>query len=78
MANVLVLCHSAYGHVETLAQAVAEGARRGGAQAAIRRVPGTVPRVCRAVRTHHAIDRTTPPSTRMAAPVVAEACSEAR
>jgi hypothetical protein len=27
---------------------------------------------------HHAIERTTPPSTRMAAPVVAEACSEAR
>jgi hypothetical protein len=26
----------------------------------------------------HAIERTTPPSTRMAAPVVAEACSEAR
>jgi NAD(P)H dehydrogenase (quinone) len=43
MARVLVLYHSTYGHVETLAQAVAEGARSAGAQVDIKRVPETVP-----------------------------------
>ncbi|MBJ3775609.1 NAD(P)H:quinone oxidoreductase [Acuticoccus mangrovi] len=43
MAKVLVLYHSAYGHVETMAEAVAEGARSAGAEVAIRRVAETVP-----------------------------------
>lgn len=43
MAKVLVLYHSTYGHIETLAQAVAEGAREAGAQVDIKRVPETVP-----------------------------------
>jgi NAD(P)H dehydrogenase (quinone) len=43
MAKVLVLYFSTYGHIETMAQAVAEGARNAGAQADIRRVPETVP-----------------------------------
>jgi NAD(P)H dehydrogenase (quinone) len=43
MAKVLVLYHSAYGHVETMAEAVAEGARSAGATADVRRVPETVP-----------------------------------
>ncbi|HEY1629942.1 MAG TPA: NAD(P)H:quinone oxidoreductase [Rhizomicrobium sp.] len=43
MAKVLVLYHSAYGHIETMAQAVAEGAREAGAQVDIKRVPETVP-----------------------------------
>jgi NAD(P)H dehydrogenase (quinone) len=43
MTKVLVLYHSAYGHIETLANAVAEGAREAGAQADVRRVPETVP-----------------------------------
>ena len=43
MAKVLVLYYSAYGHIETMAQAVAEGARSAGAQADIKRVPETVP-----------------------------------
>jgi len=43
MANVLVLYYSTYGPIETMAQAVAEGARNAGAQADIRRVPETVP-----------------------------------
>ena len=43
MTKVLVLYHSAYGHIETMAQAVAEGAREAGAQVDIKRVPETVP-----------------------------------
>jgi NAD(P)H dehydrogenase (quinone) len=43
MTKVLVLYHSAYGHVETMAKAVAEGAREAGAQVDIKRVPETVP-----------------------------------
>ena len=43
MTKVLVLYHSAYGHIETMAKAVAEGARETGAQVDIKRVPETVP-----------------------------------
>jgi NAD(P)H dehydrogenase (quinone) len=43
MAKVLVLYYSAYGHVETMAQAVAEGARSAGAEVSIKRVPELVP-----------------------------------
>jgi NAD(P)H dehydrogenase (quinone) len=43
MAKVLVLYYSAYGHIETMANAVAEGARQAGAQVDIRRVPELVP-----------------------------------
>ncbi len=43
MTKVLVLYHSAYGHIETMAKAVAEGAREGGATVDIKRVPETVP-----------------------------------
>jgi NAD(P)H dehydrogenase (quinone) len=42
MAKVLVLYYSSYGHVETLAGAVAEGARAAGATVDIKRVPETV------------------------------------
>ncbi|WP_428392051.1 NAD(P)H:quinone oxidoreductase [Lichenicoccus sp.] len=43
MAKVLVLYYSTYGHIETMAHAMAEGARAGGAQVDVRRVPETVP-----------------------------------
>ena len=43
MAKVLVLYYSSYGHVETLAEAIADGARQTGAQVDVRRVPETVP-----------------------------------
>lgn len=43
MAKVLVLYYSSYGHIETMAQAVAEGARSAGAQVDVKRVPETVP-----------------------------------
>ncbi len=43
MAKVLVLYYSSYGHIETMAEAVAEGARSAGATADVKRVPETVP-----------------------------------
>lgn len=43
MARVLVLYYSTYGHIETMAQAVAEGAREAGAQVDIKRVPELIP-----------------------------------
>ena len=43
MTKVLVLYHSMYGHIETLAGAVAEGAREAGAQVDVKRVPETMP-----------------------------------
>lgn len=43
MSKVLVLYYSTYGHIETMAQAVAEGARSTGASVDIKRVPETVP-----------------------------------
>lgn len=42
MSKVLVLYYSTYGHIETMAQAMAEGARSAGAQVDIKRVPETV------------------------------------
>ena len=43
MTTVLVLYYSAYGHIETMANAVAEGARAAGATVDIKRVPELVP-----------------------------------
>jgi len=44
MAKILVLYHSFYGHVETMAHAVARGARDvAGAQVDVKRVPETMP-----------------------------------
>ncbi|QJP12726.1 NAD(P)H:quinone oxidoreductase [Starkeya sp. ORNL1] len=44
MAKVLVLYYSAYGHIEAMANAVAEGAREAGAQVDVKRVPEIVSR----------------------------------
>ncbi|WP_164156222.1 NAD(P)H:quinone oxidoreductase [Sandarakinorhabdus rubra] len=43
MPKVLVLYYSTYGHIEAMAEAIAEGARSAGAQVDIKRVPETVP-----------------------------------
>jgi NAD(P)H dehydrogenase (quinone) len=43
MAKVLVLYYSSYGHIEQMADAVAEGARSAGAEVDIRRVAETAP-----------------------------------
>lgn len=43
MAKVLVLYYSAYGHIEAMAKAVVEGAKAGGAEVTLKRVPELVP-----------------------------------
>lgn len=43
MAKVLVLYYSSYGHLEQMADAVAEGARSAGATVDVKRVPETAP-----------------------------------
>lgn len=43
MPNVAVIYHSSYGHVLTLARAIAEGAQLAGASTRVRRVPELVP-----------------------------------
>ncbi len=43
MIKVLVLYYSSYGHIETLAHAVADGVRQAGALAQVKRVPELVP-----------------------------------
>jgi len=41
--RILVLYYSSYGHIETMAYAVAEGARGEGAEVAVKRVPELMP-----------------------------------
>lgn len=43
MTRILVLYYSSYGHIETMAQAIAEGVREAGAEVDVRRVPELVP-----------------------------------
>lgn len=59
MPKVLVLYHSAYGHIETMAEAVAEGARAAGAAVDIKRVPETVPEEI-ARKSHFKLDQAAP------------------
>jgi NAD(P)H dehydrogenase (quinone) len=62
MAKVLVLYYSAYGHIEKMAEAVAEGAREVGAKVDIRRVPELVPpEVAKA--SHFKLDQAAPVAT---------------
>ena len=63
MAKVLVLYYSSYGHVEQLAQAIAEGARAGGASVVdIKRVPETAPAEV-AKNAHFKLDQAAPVAT---------------
>jgi len=62
MSKVLVLYYSAYGHIEAMAAAVAEGAREAGAQVDIKRVPELVPdEVAR--KSHYKMDQAAPVAT---------------
>ncbi len=62
MAKVLVLYYSAYGHIEQMAKAVAEGARSTGAEVTIKRVPELVPdEVAKAA--HYKLDQEAPIAT---------------
>lgn len=62
MSKVLVLYYSSYGHIESMAQAVAEGVRAGGATADVKRVPETVPLEI-AKNAHFKIDQQAPIAT---------------
>ncbi len=62
MTKVLVLYHSAYGHIETMAKAVAEGVREAGADVVIKRVPETVPEEI-AKASHFKLDQEAPIAT---------------
>ena len=62
MAKVLVLYYSSYGHMESMANAIAEGARSAGAEVAIRRVPETTP-LDVAKAAHFKLDQSAPIAT---------------
>ena len=62
MAKVLVLYYSSYGHIETMAKAVAEGAREAGATVDIKRVPETAPEAV-AKAAHFKLDQDAPVAT---------------
>lgn len=59
MTKVLVLYYSAYGHIEAMAKAVADGAREAGAQVDIKRVPDLVPEEV-AKAAHYKLDQDAP------------------
>ncbi|WP_226016414.1 NAD(P)H:quinone oxidoreductase [Novosphingobium sp. FKTRR1] len=62
MSKVLVLYYSSYGHIETLANAIAEGARATGAHVDVKRVPETVPLEI-AQGAHFKLDQAAPVAT---------------
>lgn len=62
MAKVLVLYYSSYGHIETMANAVAEGAREAGATVDIKRVPELVPADV-AEKSHFKLNQAAPVAT---------------
>ena len=59
MTKVLVLYYSSYGHIETMAKAVAEGAREAGVEVDITRVPALVPEEV-AKASHYRLDQEAP------------------
>src|SRR5262245_35935146 len=60
MPKILVLYYSAYGHIETMAEAIAEGARQvAGAEVTIKRVPELVPEEV-ARKSGHKLDQKAP------------------
>ena len=62
MSKVLVLYYSTYGHIETMANAIADGAREAGASVDVKRVPETAPlEVAQAA--HFKLDQTAPVAT---------------
>ncbi len=62
MARILVLYYSAYGHIEAMADAVAEGARGAGATVDVRRVPELVSAEI-AKASHYKIEQSAPIAT---------------
>jgi len=62
MTKVLILYYSSYGHIETMASAVAEGVRETGAEAVIKRVTELVPEEI-AGKSHFKLDQAAPIAT---------------
>ena len=63
MSKILVLYYSSYGHIETMAQAVAEGARGvAGSEVVVKRVPETAPEAV-AKAAHFKLDQAAPVAT---------------
>jgi NAD(P)H dehydrogenase (quinone) len=62
MAKVLVLYYSAWGHIEKMAEAAAEGAREAHAEVTIKRVPELVPEAV-AKAAHYKLDQKAPIAT---------------
>jgi NAD(P)H dehydrogenase (quinone) len=62
MTKVLVLYYSSYGHIETMATAVAEGVREAGGEPTIKRVPELVPEEV-ARSSHFKLDQAAPVAT---------------
>lgn len=62
MSKVLVLYYSSYGHIEAMANAVAEGAREVGAKVDIKRVPDLVSEEI-ARKAHFKLDQAAPVAT---------------
>lgn len=59
MTKVLVLYYSSYGHIETMAYAVAEGVKSAGAEVVVKRVPELVPEEV-AKSSHFKLDQAAP------------------
>lgn len=62
IAKVLVLYYSSYGHIERMAEAVAEGIRAAGAEAVMKRVPELVPEEV-ARKSNYKLDQKAPIAT---------------
>lgn len=62
MSKVLVLYYSSYGHIETMANAVADGVRSTGATVEVKRVAETTPREV-AEGAHFKLDQSAPVAT---------------
>ncbi|NIX76757.1 NAD(P)H:quinone oxidoreductase [Microvirga terricola] len=62
MTKVLVLYYSAWGHIEQMAYAAAEGAREAGAEVVVKRVPELVPAEV-AAKAHYKTDQKAPIAT---------------
>jgi len=62
MTKILVLYYSSYGHVETMAGAIAEGVREAGAEATVKRVPELVAQDV-AAKSGYKLDQAAPVAT---------------
>jgi NAD(P)H dehydrogenase (quinone) len=62
MTKTLILYYSSYGHIETMAEAIADGVRRAGGEAVIKRVPETAPEEV-ARTAHFKLDQAAPIAT---------------